>query len=319
MLRNILPCLLSFVLLLASCKKGSTDDSPTQTDSLGTGWSKVDIGKEIFFIDIFFTGNTGFGTNEYDIFRSIDGGDSWNMAHHTDLGITNIAMGNTNNAVFVSAQGGKIYYTNNGGESFDSTKVDDSGIYDAYFVSENIAYALGDNIWKTIDAGHSWDLVHAFSSPSSSYKTLFFTNEMNGWANAGSGLFKTVDGGITWEKNTSGFFSGVIGAIFFNDADNGYISNKNNILKTEDGGASWKIIFTDPEDITIDIHFVTKEIGYINSIKSIYKTTDGGKNWTREVKLGGSGRSPQFVELHFTNASHGWASGLIGNILKYTR
>ena len=196
MLPTIFPCLLSFVVLLPSSKKGSTDDSPTQTDSLGTGWSKVDIGKEIFFIDIFFTGNTGFGTNEYDIFRSIDGGDSWNMAHHTDLGITNIAMGNTNNAVFVSAQGGKIYYTNNGGESFDSTKVDDSGIYDAYFVSENIAYALGDNIWKTIDAGHSWDLVHAFSSPSSSYKTLFFTNEMNGWANAGSGLFKTVDGGI---------------------------------------------------------------------------------------------------------------------------
>lgn len=319
MLRNVLPYLLSVGLLLASCKKGSTDDPSNQADSLGTGWSKVDIGKGNYFIDIFFFGKTGFGTGGKSIFRSKDGGDTWSVACEVELGITNIAMGNKDNAVFVSAVGGKIYYTGNGGDSFDSTTVDDSGIYDAYFVNENTAYAVGDNIWKTEDGGHSWNLLYAFTPSPGYYKTLYFTDEMNGWASVGSGLFKTVDGGITWEKNTSELFSGVIGAIFFNGVNNGYISNRNNILKTEDGGASWKISFTDPEETTIDIHFVAKEIGYINSIKSIYKTTDGGKTWTREVKLGGSAGSSQFVELHFTNANQGWASGLIGNVLKYNR
>ncbi len=319
MLRKILPCLLSFGLLLASCKKGSTDDPSNQTDSLGAGWSKVDIGKGNQFIDIFFFGSTGFGTGGKNIFRSKDGGDTWSIAYQVELDITNTAMGSTANVVFVSAVGGKIYYTGNGGDSFDSTIVMDTGIYDAFFVNENTAYALGDNVWKTEDGGHSWNLLYAFTPSPGYYKTLYFTDELNGWISTGSGLFKTVDGGITWEKNTSELFSGVIGAIFFNDADNGYISNRNNILKTEDGGASWKIVFSDPESMTIDIHFVAKEIGYINSRKSIYKTTDGGKRWAKEVRLSGSGQSPMVVELHFTDAGHGWASGLIGNILKYTR
>ncbi|HTN08046.1 hypothetical protein [Agriterribacter sp.] len=52
--RNIVLCLLSFGLLLAFCKKGSTDNLSTQTDSPGAGWSKADIGEGNYFVDIFF-------------------------------------------------------------------------------------------------------------------------------------------------------------------------------------------------------------------------------------------------------------------------
>jgi photosystem II stability/assembly factor-like uncharacterized protein len=318
MLRKILPCLLSFGLLLASCKKGSTDDPSNQTDSLGAGWSKVDIGKGNQFIDIFFFGSTGFGTGGKNIFRSKDGGDTWSIAYQVELDITNTAMGSTANVVFVSAVGGKIYYTGNGGDSFDSTIVMDTGIYDAFFVNENTAYALGDNVWKTEDGGDSWNLLYAFTPSPGYYKTLYFTDELNGWISTGSGLFKTVDGGITWEKNTSELFSGVIGAIFFNDADNGYISNRNNILKTEDGGASWKIVFSE-QDLLLDIYFPSKDTGYINLRKSIYKTTNGGLSWHREVKLNEHDGAIGTIELHFTDTGHGWASGSKGAILKYIR
>jgi photosystem II stability/assembly factor-like uncharacterized protein len=319
MLRNILPCLLSFGLLLASCKKGSTDDSSNQTDSLGAGWSKVDIGVGNYFIDIFFFGNTGFGTGRNNIFRSDDGGNTWNIAYQAALEITNIAMGSTDNAVFVSGEGGKIYYTNNGGDSFDSTTVVDTGIYDAFFVNENTAYALGDNVWKTKDGGHSWNLLYAFTPSTHIYKTLYFLDEMNGWASVPSGLYKTKDGGVTWEKNiTSGLASGMIGAISFSDINTGYISNKNNILRTNDAGDSWKIVFSE-QDLLLDIYFPSKDTGYINLRKSIYKTTNGGLSWHREVKLNEHDGVMGTIELHFTDTGHGWASGSKGAILKYIR
>ncbi|HEX5024623.1 MAG TPA: YCF48-related protein [Agriterribacter sp.] len=308
-----------FCLAIVSCRKGNTADSVNQTDSLGSGWSKVDIGEGNFFIDVFFFGSMGFGTGEKSIFISRNEGTTWAIAYQAELEITNIAMGSKNNAVFVSGSGGKIYFTSNGGDSFDSTTVADSGIYDAFFVSENMAYALGDNLWKTTDGGNSWELLHAFTPPSRFYKTLFFSDEMNGWVSVPTGLFKTTDGGVNWVKIDSDLFSWTIGGIFFHDANSGYISNRNNILKTEDGGASWNIVYTDPQGVAIDIHFVTRNLGYFNTQKSIYKTTDGGLSWSKEVRLRQDGGNSGAVELHFTDANHGWVSGSLGSILKYVR
>lgn len=317
MLRNILPCLLAFGLLLASCKKGSTDDSPNQSDSLGTGWSKVDIGKGNYFVDIFFSGKTGYGVGGNKILKSPDGGTTWKTVCHVEPILMNIAMWGTSSALFVG--GNKIYSTNNGGESFDSTAVTDATIYDVFFINESTAYAIGNRLWKTTDGGQIWRATQDFGESSGKYRSLYFVDTLNGWVNASRNLFKTTDGSMTWEKNTASELSnGMIRAVFFSDTSIGYISNENNILKTNDGGDSWKVVFAKDEFIC-DIHFLSKDVGYINTLKCIYKTIDGGTNWTKEVKLGGKEQNGQFVELHFIDENHGWSCGHFDYILKYTK
>lgn len=161
--------------------------------------------------------------------------------------------------------------------------------------------------------------MYAFTPSPRFYKTLYFVDEINGWVSVSTGLYKTTDRGQNWVKIDSDLFSWTIGGIFFHDANTGYISNKNNILKTEDGGASWNIVYTDTQEVAIDIHFVTRNLGYFNTQKSIYKTTDGGLSWSKEVRFRQEGGNSGAIELHFTDANHGWASGSIGTILKYTR
>lgn len=47
----------------------------------------------------------------------------------------------------------------------------------------------------------------------------------------------------------------------------------------------------------------------------IFKTTDSGNTWTKVVAVASS--TPYLMELHFTDANHGWACGSNGMILKF--
>lgn len=129
-------------------------------------------------------------------------------------------------------------------------------------------------------------------------------------------LFKTANGGINWQEVAIPDIKGNLSSLFFYDADNGYISNYGNIVKTTDGGNSWNIVFTG--FLYGDEYFITKNMGYFNSVKEIYKTLDGGATWTKEVQLG-KNKNEGIIEMHFTDANHGWACGATGFILKYEK
>jgi photosystem II stability/assembly factor-like uncharacterized protein len=62
-----------------------------------------------------------------------------------------------------------------------------------------------------------------------------------------------------------------------------------------------------------DIHFLTDQIGYASAGRTLYKTTDGGTNWTKVVSLG----EATITEIHFTDATHGWACGSNGVVLTF--
>lgn len=143
MIRKLFLYCTLFSVLLISCKKNT--DTPIETiqpDSLGTGWSKVDIGADNYFSDIFFIGNMGFGAGRNQIFRSADGGDTWNVIKTTALTLINISMWDANNAIVVS-QSNTIYFTNNGGDNFDSVVIEDTQIRDVFFINRTTAYIIG--------------------------------------------------------------------------------------------------------------------------------------------------------------------------------
>ena len=79
---------------------------------------------------------------------------------------------------------------------------------------------ISGEIWKSTDAGDSWTRV--LNQPGSSFRTLTFLDEMNGWVgNLGPGswvgsttdlnpLYSTTDGGLTWSPIPFSSISGPI-------------------------------------------------------------------------------------------------------------
>lgn len=314
-MKKISLCFILAYLLACSCKKGSEGAMENETiDSLGTGWTKIPTNPQ-HLIDLWFIENVGFSLsrNPNAILKSTDGAQTWKPVQKTLNPVFNIAMGDAKNAIGIARD--VLYITRDGGLHFDSIQFQGEAFYDAFYAAPSTAYATGKSIWKTQDAGESWNKIHQFVKPDE-YPTLYFINEQTGWASAADGLYKTTDGGLSWEKNPYPLISSLVYAIFFVNEDTGYIVLRKKVLKTSDGGNAWEVVL-DTHSQIIDIHFVTSDIGYANTLKTIYKTTDGGVSWNTEVNLPEDDGSKVITELFFIDANNGYAIG--SHVLKYQK
>lgn len=316
-------CFLLFIFL--SCKKNHSETTliPDQ-DTLGAGWSKVSIGIEEVIVDIHFSGNVGYGISATKILKSIDAGNSWHIVFENSQHAYNISSGSANNIITLG-RSKVIYFSNNGGSTFDSVFVEDNQLNEIFFASEDIAFAIGSHFWKTTDAGKSWQKLYSFPEENALriYRTVHFINEFKGWAIASTkqakvGLFKTEDGGTNWQIIDSGYSKYGFNSIFLVDENYGYTSNTTQTIKTIDGGNTWAKIRDNTASFA-DTHFLSKDIGYISNNKKIYKTVDGGLSFTTEVALGMNNNDASIIEIYFTDINHGWACGYKGHILKYQK
>jgi len=122
---------------------------------------------------------------------------------------------------------------------------------------------------------------------------------------AGGGVWKTTNGGITWQSASSGLGSETIGDLAVAPSDSQIVwagtGEKNSlrsqywgdgVYKSMDGGKKWaKMGLADSKSIgRIIIHPTGADTVYVaalghlwgpNNERGIYKTTDGGKTWTR--------------------------------------
>lgn len=107
----------------------------------------------------------------------------------------------TDSISYVVGSGGTILKSEDLGKTWRELN---SGFTDTlhkvFFLNENIGFCVGEMgaVFKTTDAGEHWNPL---SNPSSNQlKALFFKNEQIGYVGGKDGLFKTTDGGMTWQK-----------------------------------------------------------------------------------------------------------------------
>ncbi|MFT4758198.1 MAG: photosystem II stability/assembly factor-like uncharacterized protein [Paraglaciecola sp.] len=122
---------------------------------------------------------------------------------------------------------------------------------------------------------------------------------------AGGGVWKTEDGGRSWENISDGFFGGSIGAVTVSEYDpnviyvgggevtvRGNVSSGYGMWKSEDAGRTWKNIgLNNSRHIPrIRVHPRNSEIVYAAVMGNLYKDTeergvfrskDGGKTWEK--------------------------------------
>lgn len=132
---------------------------------------------------------------------------------------------------------GKIFYSSDAGATWiDQYSGVDARIRDIKFVNSKVGWAVGDgSVLKTTDGGNNWSLVHsetpatgylavipqdgerawvyAAQGPTiqttnggstwftgGQYHSVFFLNPDTGWARDRDTLYRTYDGGASWEK-----------------------------------------------------------------------------------------------------------------------
>jgi len=123
----------------------------------------------------------------------------------------------------------------------------------------------------------------------------------------GGGVWKTLNGGRTWENISDGYFGGSVGSISVAESDKnviyvgggektvrGNVSSGYGVWKSVDAGKTWKASGLDKSRhiSRIRIHPKNPDIVYAAVMgnlykgtkeRGVYKSTDGGKTWTKKL------------------------------------
>lgn len=125
------------------------------------------------------------------------------------------------------------------------------------------------------------------------------------FGSTGGGVWRTKDGGQTWENISDGFFGGSIGSVAVSEYDNnviyvgggektvrGNVSYGNGIWKTVDAGKTWTHIGLEnsrhvpririhPRNPDIVYAAVLGDLYKSSEERGVYRSKDGGKNWQK--------------------------------------
>lgn len=156
---------------------------------------------------------------------------------------------------------------------------------------------VGGGVWLTEDGGTSWSGLTDFKIPNLATSTIVIsqtdsdilyagTGEPFGNLGAigGSGVFKTTDGGITWQHLTTTAAFGNVGRIIIDPADDDHvlIGTSLGIFSTTDGGLNWVLAYNSTgivQDLDADPSDFNIQYGSVKGL-GIVKSIDAGLNWT---------------------------------------
>lgn len=133
-----------------------------------------------------------------------------------------------------------LYRTEDGGKKWNQIPQAEEGSFEQlFFLSSDFGWSIGrnGNIYRTADGGKSWSKVDGSKHE---FKNLFFVDDKTGWAFTDTQLFKSVDSGLTWQKQfkLDDAYDDFQRVIFVNRED-GWVCSRHSVFLTKDAGATW--------------------------------------------------------------------------------
>lgn len=284
------------------------------TQDGGDTWEAQESGTEADIKSLAFVNEkTGWAVgNGGTIIHTEDAGKTWFAQGDIKSTLNKVYFVNEKEGWAVGSEG-TVLHTSDGGKHWEKQDVGiKRSIASLYFLNAQTGWILaGDEVYRTKDEGKTWEksLLTAETpkagTAGGSYiisgmekgipedwwqGDIFFVNDNQGWAVEGLwNIFKTKDGGKTWEAKDFGYMSYGLGNIFFTDEKKGCAAGST-IICTEDGGKSWKERLGVAPGAREEIGGLTVSIWGLNSPDrsigwavgnngQIFKTEDSGKNW----------------------------------------
>lgn len=286
---------------------------------LGPGWSKVAVPNNC--LDVFFTNDTAGYLAGNGIYRSMDGGQTWNKTNAQDLVYYNLyflndkyGWGISEKALARTVDSGKTWQTLTSTFSFT----------DVYFLDENNGFAVSPSgVLKSTDGGSTWSLLAG--SPTNAYN-LVFRDANNGFFSTSSkGLYATTDGGATFSRISALPASMYSVQFLSSDPLKGYtigVPNPDNLLgdvyKTQDGGATWTKLIT-INDNYFDFHFGNGDKGFVMTPNMVFKVENNVSTKVLYTPIP-SNNQVYLTECHFTDdLERGWVIYNGGTLFRYVQ
>ncbi|HEX9653123.1 MAG TPA: T9SS type A sorting domain-containing protein [bacterium] len=175
------------------------------------------------------------------------------------------------------------------------------------------------SVYTHVSAQPKWRALPDAPRTGSRFDDVFFVNPNEGWiVQGGGGIYRTTDGGATWQLQNT-IFAGGLRCIGFANAAKGWLGTLRSgsfLFMTADGGKSWNPVQNVPEPQPLGIcgiavvnDSVVYAAGRYDDAPRVIKTTDGGQNWST---FDMSSHARSLVDCHFFSADSGFAVGAVG-------
>ncbi len=224
-------------------------------------------------------GNLFTANDERGIYRSVDGGSNWQRVLYVNDSTSGIDLVQhpTNPQILYAAMWERI-----------------RGL------TYRQSFGNGSGIWKSVDGGTTWsEMTNGLPTDNSVGRiglTIAKTNPNILYAfydlpNYEVGVFKTVDGGVTWTRTNDGALSGMnsnfgwyFGQIRVDPANENRVFVMGvDLFRTDNGGGSWNSIST--WELHVDHHAMFFDEANHRIVEGndggLYTSEDNGNNWTK--------------------------------------
>lgn len=265
-----------------------------------------------------FSNNYGGGNT-----KSTDGGVTWDLASdgYTGALMLDVAVNPDNsNIVYGTARSG-VFRSINGGKTWQGLSTPPTYLASAYGIAIKpdepnviiVSDELLGNVYRSTNGGLNWtkvftipNVVPGVDADQHGFKSIEFAAEPNSnivYAGAcrgsvalddifnndkklSKGVFKSVDGGVTWNKaSDSDVENKCLTAIAIHPTNPNIVyaaAPYAGVYKTVDGGVNWTLLSGIP---TVDIRSVEVDpanpnIVYVGALQGgVYRSTNGGSTW----------------------------------------
>ena len=263
------------------------DVTTKQWTKLSKGTSAINFQSiDIMEDNTIFVG--GLGQPDANLYKSTDFGENWEpITLPGDLRIFDVSHDSGKN-IYISGDQSGYYKSSDGGATWE---IFEPPVIFWGMATPNVDTLFGYNgfykvIYRTVDAGMSWELVFE-DSAIGWISDIRFYNPNRGIAVGGGGFIATTsDGGETWQRRVSGTFNDIISVKYFNDEFLYAAGSWRTFLKSLDGGETWEVIDTGFMYRHFTAYFSSHDIGWISGdFGYVYKTSDGGVSWVEDNNL----------------------------------
>lgn len=230
----------------------------------------------------FISEHEGWYSDSEHLWHTSDGGKTWYRLTSLDHGL----RGNIIRFHFASShlgwmvQPNELYRTKNGGVTWDHipTPMSDGAgsLYSFHFEANGEVGWIAGGVYYPVKSGNCMNNA-AGLLPDQTPACL------NGV------VFRTDDGGISWQQQPTSKHPGRFMSIMFVDSNHGWIAGDADVQHTTDGGRTWhgdrfargcEDYYDLPDMYTTGISFIDRRNGFLLfSCGLIAKSDDGGKTW----------------------------------------
>jgi photosystem II stability/assembly factor-like uncharacterized protein len=252
----------------------------------GNTWQKINVPVNTIKGEDFIDGKTGCISSHTGMYRTADGGVTWDTVYKTynTLAVSPVRFFDNKNG-FAYWDQDKMIQTTDGGITWTLSAGVNDRIFDIFYLNEQTAFATSEGgvIYRTTNKGASWSAsVPTAASYAYALYSSYFLNAMKGFAVGSRGrILKSNDGGVSWENYAPSYVD--IMGLSLPGNNVGYAVSWYDLLKTTDGGKNWDTLpfKTQNGNWFKFLHFFNRDTGIIiqDQPVRIHQTTNGGLNW----------------------------------------